>query len=425
MAALKSEFLKIMQERGFIHQCTNLEGLDALLSQGKVTAYCGVDPTGDSLHVGHMIPYLMMHWFQKCGHEAIVLIGGVTAMIGDPTGKDESRKLLSEATLQKNADSIKHFFHKILRFPDTPVTHKSNTPDAKLVNNADWLRGLNYIDFLRDYGSHFSINRMLAMDSVKQRLEREQSMSFLEFNYMILQGYDFLELYRKQGCRLQMAGSDQWGNIIQGVELARRVDQVELFGLTAPLLTTASGRKMGKTEDGAVWLNADKLSPYGYYQYWRNTEDADVVRFLKLFTELPMEEIARLEKLEGAKINEAKKILAFEATQLIHGKAAAEEAAETARKTFEEGASAEGLPTYNLTRADLAKGIPAFILFKDTGLASSGSEARKLIAGGGARINDEKVESDQTVVSLHHLSSDKTIKLSAGKKRHLLVVIRD
>lgn len=418
MASYKSEFLNIMEERGFIHQCTGFEGLDALLCAETVTAYCGVDPTGDSLHVGHMIPYLMMRWLQKCGHKPIVLIGGVTGMIGDPTGKDESRQVLTEKTIQNNVESIRGFFHKILSFEKNPA-------GAVMVNNADWLRALNYIDFLRDYGRHFSINRMLAMESVKQRLEREQSLSFLEFNYMILQGYDFLELYRQKKCRLQMAGADQWGNIIQGIELARRVDQVELFGLTAPLLTTASGKKMGKTEEGAVWLNADKLAPYGYYQYWRNTEDADVARFLRLFTELPMTEISRLEKLKGSDINEAKKILALEATKMCHGEQAALDAAQTARKTFEEGASAEGLPTISLPRAKLAEGIPAFALFKDAGLAASGGEARRLIAGGGARINDEKVQDEQQLISLGNLGADKTIKLSAGKKKHALVVISD
>lgn len=419
---MRSEFLKIMQERGFIHQCTNLEGLDALLASESVTAYCGVDPTGESLHVGHMIPYLMMRWFQKCGHKPIVLIGGVTAMIGDPTGKDESRQLLAEQTIQKNAESIARFFHKILTFEETARKEQKNTPGALMVNNADWLRGLNYIDFLRDYGRHFSVNRMLSMESVQQRLGREQSVSFLEFNYMILQGYDFLELYRTKKCRLQMAGSDQWGNIIQGVELARRTEQVELFGLTAPLLTAASGKKMGKTEGGAVWLSADKLSPYDFYQYFRNTEDADVGKFLKLFTELPMGEIARLEQLKGAEINEAKKILAFESTKMCHGEKAAQDAAETARKAFEEGASAEGLPSIAIARDKLAEGIPAFSLLKDAGLAASGGEARRLIAGGGARINDEKIENDQRIVTLADLKGD-SIKLSAGKKKFALITV--
>jgi len=425
VTTLRSEFLKIMQERGFIHQCTDLEGLDKLLCTEKVVAYCGVDPTGDSLHVGHMIPYLMMRWFQKCGHEPIVLIGGVTGMIGDPTGKDESRQILTEETVQNNADSVGKLFHKLLLFKDSPGVSGKNTPLASMVNNADWLRSLNYIDFLRDYGKHFSVNRMLTMESVKQRLDREQSLSFLEFNYMILQGYDFLELYRKKGCRLQIAGSDQWGNVIQGIELARRTEQVELFGLTAPLLTLSSGKKMGKTESGAVWLSADKLSPYDYYQFWRNTEDDNVGRFLRIFTELSIMEIEKLEKLKGSEINEAKKVLAFEATKLCHGQKAAEESAETARKTFEEGAAAEGLPTITLPRAQLADGIPAFILFKDAGLAASGGEARRLIAGGGARINDEKVSDEQLPVTLAHLSADKTIKLSAGKKKHVLVVVSD
>ncbi|MBI3440631.1 MAG: tyrosine--tRNA ligase [Proteobacteria bacterium] len=423
MTAVRSEFLKIMQERGFLHQCTDLEGLDKLLCTEIVTAYCGVDPTGDSLHVGHMIPYLMMRWFQKCGHEPIVLIGGVTGMIGDPTGKDESRQMLTEKTIQHNANSISKLFHKLLLFKDSPEAVGKNTPLATTVNNADWLRSLNYIDFLRDHGKHFSINRMLAMESVKQRLEREQSLSFLEFNYMILQGYDFLELYRTKKCRLQMAGSDQWGNIIQGVELTRRIEQVELFGLTAPLLTLSSGKKMGKTESGAVWLDADKLSPYDFYQFWRNTEDSDVGRFLRIFTELPIFEIEKLEKLKGSEINEAKKVLAYEVTKLCHGETNAVRARLAARETFEEGMASRSLPTITLPRAKLAAGIPAFALFKDAGLAASGGEARRLIAGGGARINDEKVSDEQQMISIAHLSSDKTIKLSAGKKKHVLVTI--
>lgn len=417
---MRSEFLKIMQERGFIHQCTNLEALDQLLATEKVTAYCGIDPTGESLHVGHMIPYLMMRWFQKCGHEPIVLIGGVTAMLADPTGKDESRPILTEAEVQRNAASISTFFDRILEFKNT-----GNKPAARMVNNAEWLRQLNYVDFLRDYGKHFSVNRMLSMESVKQRLEREQPLSFLEFNYMIMQGYDFLELCRTSNCRLQLSGADQWGNVIQGVELGRRVLQKELFGLTAPLLLTSSGKKMGKTEGGAVWLSADKLSPYDFYQYFRNTEDGDVPKFLRMFTELPMTEIAKLEQLKGNEINDAKKVLAFEITKLVHGEQAATDAAETARKTFEEGASAEGLPTIALPRATLAAGIPAYALFKDAGLAASGGEARRLIAGGGARINDQKVDSDQQLITLEHLGADNAIKLSAGKKKHALVTISD
>ncbi len=414
---MRSEFLNIMQERGFIHQCTNLEGLDDLLATTRVTAYCGIDPTGDSPHVGHLIPYLMLRWLKKCGHNPIILVGGVTGMVGDPTGRDNMRQFLTEETIASNCTSIAGVLDRILNsgLESDPI---------KIVNNADWLRGLNYIEFLRDYGAHFSMNRMLSMDSVKQRLDREQSMSFLEFNYMILQGYDYLHLYRTENCRLQMAGSDQWGNIIQGVELARRIEQAEIFGLTAPLLTTASGKKMGKTEGGAVWLKGDKFSPYDFYQYWRNVEDGDVGRFLRMFTELPIAEIEKLEKLRGNEINDAKKTLALEITAIVHGRAAAEQAAETARKTFEEGANAEGLPRYQVAVTTLAAGIPAYVLFKDAGLAASGGEARRLIAGGGARINDEKVESDSLPITPAHLVNGK-IKLSAGKKKHVLVVIVD
>lgn len=417
MNRFKSDFLQVMKERGFIHQCTDIEGLDALLATETVTAYCGVDPTGDSLHIGHLVPYMMMRWFQKCGHKPIVLIGGVTGQIGDPSFKDESRKLLSDADVKNNIKGIRGVFDKLLIFK----TDRKNIPGAIFVDNADWLKKLNYIEFLRDYGTHFTINRMMAMDSVKLRLEREQPLTFLEFNYMILQGYDFLELYRAQGCRLQMAGSDQWGNIIQGVELGRRKESVELFGLTCPLLTTASGKKMGKTEDGAVWLNADKLSPYDYYQYWRNTEDADVGKFLRLFTELSIPEIEKLETLKGVEINDAKKVLAFEATKLIHGEKAANDAAETARKTFEEGGKAEGLPTIEIPRSKLEEGIPVFALLRDAGLSSSGGEARRLIKGGGARLNDVVIDSEEKLVSLSDLAADGTIKLSAGKKRHALV----
>lgn len=407
MTVLQSEFLKTMQERGFYHQCTNLEGLDALLCRETVTAYSGFDPTGDSLHVGHLIPFLMMRWFEKCGHRAIILAGGVTGLIGDPKGDSESRQLLEEAEVASNIKSICRFFDRLFTKPH-------------IVNNADWLKKLNYIDFLRDYGRHFSINRMLAMESVKQRLERESSFSFLEFNYMILQGYDFLELYRTQKCLLQIAGSDQWGNIIQGVELTRRIAGVEIFGFTAPLLATASGKKMGKSEEGAVWLNADKMSPYHFYQYWRNTDDADVAKHLRIFTELPMAEIHRLDLLQGAELNDAKKILAFEVTKLVHGEEAAQNAADTARKTFEDGMAAEGLPTITIARERLEKGIPAFELFKEAGLAASGGEARRLITGGGARINDIKVESEIESITLSHIAND-SIKLSAGKKKHVLV----
>lgn len=410
---MRSEFLNIMQERGFLHQCTDMEGLDRKLTEGTVTCYTGYDATAKSLHVGSLMSIMMMRWFQKCGHRPIVLMGGGTTKVGDPSGKDESRKLLTEQDIADNITGIKNVFAKFIDFKN-----------AEMVNNAEWLDKLNYIDFLRDYGRHFTINRMMTFDSVKTRLEREQPLTFLEFNYMILQAYDFVELNRKYKCTLQFGGSDQWGNIVNGIELGRRVDGAELFGFTCPLLTTSSGAKMGKSASGAVWLNADMLSVYDYYQFWRNVEDADVGRFLKIFTELPMAEIARLEKLKGSDINEAKKVLALEATKMCHGEEAALAAAETARKAFEEGAAAEGLPTVTIPRAKLNEGIPAFALFKDAGLAASGGEARRLIAGGGARVNDEKVENDAQVISLAHLK-DGSIKLSAGKKKHALVVVGD
>jgi len=413
-----SEFVKIMKERGFFNQCTDLDGLEKRLSEGVVTCYTGYDATAKSLHVGNLLSIIMMRWFQKCGHRPIVLMGGGTTKVGDPSGKDEGRQLRSDAEIAANIASIKSVYSKFLSFGKGPS-------DAIMENNAEWLGTLNYIDFLRDYGRHFTINRMLTFDSVKLRLDREQPLTFLEFNYMILQAYDFVELNRRHNCLLQFGGSDQWGNIVNGVELARRVDGKEVFGFTCPLLTTSSGAKMGKTASGAVWLNADMLSAYDYYQFWRNTEDADVGRMLKYFTELPMDEIAKLEALRGGEINEAKKILAFEATKMCHGEQAAQDAAETARRTFEEGAAAEGLPKITLPRAKLAEGIPVFVLFKDAGLASSGGEARRLIAGGGARVNDEKVDSDTRVISLADLSPEKSIKLSAGKKKHALVVVAD
>lgn len=418
VTAVRSEFLKIMQERGFLHQCTDLEGLDKQLTAGIITAYNGYDATAKSLHIGNLVSVMMMRWLQKTGHRPIILVGGGTTKVGDPSGKDESRKMLSDQDIQQNINGIKQTFDKYITFG------KGKT-DSFIVDNAEWLDSLNYISFLRDYGRHFTINKMLTMDSVKLRLEREQPLTFLEFNYMILQAYDFVELKKRYGCVLQTGGSDQWGNIVNGVDLGRRTIQAELFGLTCPLITTSSGAKMGKSAEGAVWLNADMKSPYDFYQFWRNTEDADVGRFLKLYTELPMDEIARLEKLKGAEINDAKKILAFEVTQLCHGQKAAEESAETARQTFEEGAAAEGLPTISISRAKLAEGIPAFVIFKDAGLATSGGEARRLIAGGGARINDKKVSDEQHTVTLAHLSADKTIKLSAGKKKHVLITISD
>jgi len=409
MTNFKSEFLRTLSERGFIHQGTDLEALDAKLCQDMVTAYIGFDCTADSLHVGSLMQIMALRHLQKSGHRPIVLMGGGTTKVGDPSGKDEARKLLTPSDIERNMAGIKSVFSKFLAFGDLRNA-------AVMDNNAAWLDQLNYIDFLRDYGRHFSVNRMLTFDSVKLRLEREQPLSFLEFNYMILQAYDFLELARRRDCTLQMGGSDQWGNIVNGVELGRRVDNLALFGLTTPLLTTASGAKMGKTAQGAVWINEDKLSAWDYWQFWRNTEDADVGRFLKLFTELPLAEIERLAALKDAEINEAKKILATEATRLAHGNEAAVAAAETARRTFEEGAAAETLPSFDIPRAELAEGIPAFALFARAGLAASNGEARRLIKGGGAKVNDQPVDSETAVIA-----AVDTIKLTAGKKRHILV----
>ena len=414
MAAVKSEFLNIVSERGFVHQCTDRDALDAAMAKGTVTAYIGFDCTAPSLHVGSLVPIMMLRHLQKAGHKPIVLMGGGTTKVGDPSGKDESRQMLSADDIKANMDGIKTIFERFLTFGDGPT-------DAIMLDNASWLDQLGYIDFLRDYGRHFSVNRMLGFDSVKLRLEREQPLSFLEFNYMILQAYDFLELARRQGCSLQMGGSDQWGNIINGVELGRRVDNLTLFGLTSPLITTAAGEKMGKTAKGAVWLSEDKLSAYDYWQFWRNTQDSDLGQFLRLFTELPLDEIARLEALEGAELNDAKKRLADEATALAHGGAAAAAAAETARKTFEEGALGDALPTIEVAEGELSAGIAAFELFKRAGLAKSNSEARRLIKGGGARINDEKVSGETTAVTLADSGDGGVIKLSAGRKRHALV----
>jgi tyrosyl-tRNA synthetase len=413
MTTLRSEFLRTVTERGFFHQCTDLDGLDSRMAAGPTIAYIGFDCTADSLHVGSLLPIMLLRHLQKSGHKPIVLMGGGTTKVGDPSGKDEARKLLSDDDIARNMSGIKSVFGKFLHFGDGPT-------DALMVNNADWLESLNYISFLRDFGRHFSVNRMLSFDSVKLRLEREQPLSFLEFNYMILQAYDFLELSRRHGCALQMGGSDQWGNIVNGVELGRRVDSRDLYGLTAPLMTTSSGAKMGKTAQGAVWINADRLSAWDYWQFWRNTEDADVGRFLKLFTELPLDEIARLASLDGAEINEAKKILANEATRLAHGTDAATQAAETARQTFEEGSLADSLPSIVIPANELAAGIPAFALFTRAGLSASNGEARRLIKGGGAKVNDTAVSSETEVIGLSHVK-DGAIKLSAGKKRHVLV----
>jgi len=414
MTAPRSDFLKAIVDRGFFHQCTDLEGLDAEFASKMVTAYIGFDCTADSLHIGSLLQIMLLRWMQKTGHKPIVLMGGGTTKIGDPSFKDEARKLLSVEDIARNKAGIQTVFDKYLTFGDDPS-------DAVMVDNADWLDRLEYIPFLRDYGAHFSVNRMLSFDSVKLRLDREQSLSFLEFNYMILQAYDFLELRRRYGCVLQMGGSDQWGNIVNGVELARRVDQQTIYGLTSPLITTSSGAKMGKTAQGAVWLNEDRLSVYDFWQFWRNTEDADVGRFLKLFTELPLDEIARLEALGGAEINEAKKILATEVTALCHGRAAADEAAETARQTFEAGQSADGLPSVDVPRAELAAGLPVVEALRRSGLAASNGEARRLIRGGGARVNDQPVSDENASLGEADLDGDGVIKLSAGRKRHALV----
>ncbi len=416
MTTPKSDFLAAIIERGFMHQCTDLDALDTAFGEEMVTAYIGFDCTADSLHVGSLLQIMLLRWLQKTGHKPIVLMGGGTSKVGDPSFKDEARKLLSEEDIERNKAGIQQVFAKYLTFGDGPS-------DAVMADNADWLDKLEYIKFLRDYGAHFSVNRMLSFDSVKLRLEREQSLSFLEFNYMILQAYDFLELRRRYGCTLQMGGSDQWGNIVNGVELARRVDQQTIFGLTSPLITTSSGAKMGKTAQGAVWLNADKLSPYDFWQYWRNTEDADVGRFLRLFTEMPMDEVARLEALGGAEINDAKKILATEITRLCHGEAVAEQAAETARQTFEAGQSAEGLPTVDVPGAELALGLGVVEALRRSGLVASNGEARRLIKGGGARVNDAPITDEAAVLGTNDVTSDGVIKLSSGKKRHALLKI--
>jgi len=415
MKRFKSDFLRTLAERGFIHQCSDEAGLDGVLAGGTPrTGYIGFDCTADSLHVGSMVPIMLLRWLQKCGHRPIVLMGGGTTKVGDPSGKDESRRILTEETIAANMAGIRGIFEKFIAFGSGPT-------DAVMVNNADWLDTLEYIPFLREFGRHFSVNRMLSFDSVKLRLEREQPLSFLEFNYMILQAYDFLELARRFDCILQLGGSDQWGNIVNGVELGRRVDGHTLYGLTSPLITTASGEKMGKTAAGAVWLNADRLSAYDYYQFWRNTADADVGRFLKLFTELPLDEIAKLEALRDAEINEAKKVLALEATTLCHGPAAAAEAAETARATFEEGSLGAALPRVAVPRRDLAAGIPAFEIFVLAGLASSKGEARRLVRAGGGRVNDVVARDESRPVTLDDINADGVIKLSAGRKRHALV----
>ncbi|MFI4973372.1 MAG: tyrosine--tRNA ligase [Caulobacterales bacterium] len=410
----RSDFLQVLKERGYVHQVTDLEALDTAATSGVVTAYVGYDCTADSLHIGNLISIMMLRWLQKTGHRPIALMGGGTTKVGDPTDKDQQRPLLSDETIAANLAGIRKTFDRFLRFGDAPT-------DGIMVNNADWLEKLGYVEFLREYGVHFSVNRMLTFDSVRQRLDRDQPLSFLEFNYMLMQATDFLELNRRFGCTLQMGGSDQWGNIVNGVELVRRVEARQAFGLTTPLLTTASGEKMGKSVGGAVWLNADRLSPYDYWQMWRNTEDADVGRFLKLFTELPLGEIARLERLAGAEINEAKKVLANEATTLLHGAAAAEAAAGAAKAAFEEGRLSEDLPTVEISETALAEGMPLAALVADAGLAGSRSEARRLAQGGGLRVNDAVEKDGQRMITLADVNADGVVKLAVGKKKIVLV----
>ena len=414
MSTFKSDFLNVLQSRGFIHQVSDAAGLDALAAKGEIVAYVGYDCTASSLHVGHLLSMMMLHWLQETGNKPITLMGGGTTRVGDPSGRDETRKLLTYDEINANKESIKTTFAKLLRFG----TGKS---DAVMADNAEWLTKLNYIEMLRDVGRHFSINRMLSMDSVKLRLDREQELSFIEFNYMILQSYDFVELARRYGCNLQMGGSDQWGNIVNGIDLGRRMGTHQLYALTCPLLATSSGAKMGKTAAGAVWLNADMLAPYDYWQFWRNAEDADVERFLKLFTMLSLDEIARLATLGGAEVNEAKKLLATEATALVHGREAALAAAETARRTFEEGAIAENLPSVEVARSELASGLGVLTAFVKAGLVASNGEARRQIKSGGLRVNDEPVTDEKMTLTSSLLTSEGVIKLSMGRKRHVLL----
>ncbi len=413
----KSDFLSVLMERGYIHQCSDFEGVDAKAKAGELIAYIGFDCTASSLHVGSLLQIMMLRWLQKTGGKPVPLMGGGTTRVGDPSGKDESRRLLSIDDIEANKTSIKQVFSKFLSFGEART-------DAVMPDNAEWLTALNYIDFLRDVGRHFSVNRMLSMDSVKMRLERDQELSFIEFNYMCLQAYDFVELHKRYGCLLQMGGSDQWGNIVTGIDLGRRMGAPQLYALTSPLLTTASGAKMGKTAAGAVWLNADMLPVYDYWQYWRNTEDADVGRFLRLFTDLPMDEIRKLEALAGAEINEAKKILATEATAMLHGRELAEAAAQTARQTFEEGALATSLPTVEIAASELAAGLGVLNAFVKAGLVPSTGEARRQVKSGGLRVNDAPVTDERAQLSNADLMGEGVIKLSFGRKKHVLLAPR-
>ncbi|MDR6871703.1 tyrosyl-tRNA synthetase [Bosea sp. BE125] len=411
MTSFKSDLLRVLSERGYVHQISDPEGLDAAALKGPISAYIGFDATATSLHAGSLIQIMMLHWMQATGHKPIALMGGGTSMVGDPSFKEESRKLLTVEDIERNLTGIKRVFANYLDFGGS----------ATMMNNADWLLGLNYLEFLRDVGRHFSVNRMLSFDSVKTRLEREQSLSFLEFNYMILQAYDFVELNKRTGCILQMGGSDQWGNIVNGIDLGHRMSNVQLYALTSPLLTTSSGGKMGKTASGAVWLNAELMGAYDFWQFWRNTEDADVERFLKLYTTMPMAEIARLAALGGAEINEAKKVLATEVTAMLHGREAADAASETARKTFEDGALADDLPSVAVARSELETGLGVLTAFVKAGLVPSTGEARRQVKAGGLRVNDAAVTDERATLTLSELSGEGVIKLSFGRKKHVLL----
>ncbi|MCZ8104179.1 MAG: tyrosine--tRNA ligase [Burkholderiales bacterium] len=410
----KSEFLRVLLERGYVHQCSDYAGLDEKAQAGEVVAYVGYDCTAPSLHVGSLISIMMLHWLQQSGNKPIPLMGGGTTRVGDPSGRDETRRLLTPDQIEANKEGIRKVFSRFLAFGD-------GRTDALMIDNAEWLTKLNYIDFLREVGRHFSVNRMLSMDSVRMRLEREQELSFIEFNYMCLQGYDFVELNRRYGVNLQMGGSDQWGNIVTGIDLGRRMGTPQLYALTCPLLTTASGAKMGKTASGAVWLNEEQLSAWDYWQFWRNTEDADVGRFLRLYTTLPMDEIRRLEALQGAEINEAKKVLATEATALMHGRDKADASAETARRTFEEGQAADSLPGIAVPAAEFSAGLGVLSAFVRAGLVASTGEARRQVKGGGLRVNDAVVTDERAVIGVADLNADAAVKLSFGRKKHVLL----